>query len=159
MPSGIHPSRARPHKATAMKTTYRQPSLLAPVDILQEQHQGEFVQHQRHPDAQKRGGGGRPARVGILHGQAADPAGTHENDPEDGVVEVHPAGRDVARPPPHLGTDHPDAEPDKQECRNKGHKEAEQPKSATGHDCVLKPATHRPLMQGTSGDVRGDGAE
>jgi hypothetical protein len=40
---------------------HRQPSLFAPVHVLQEHDEGELVQHQRHADAQQCGSAGRPA--------------------------------------------------------------------------------------------------
>src|SRR5579875_490311 len=105
----------------------RQASSLAPVNVLQEQDEGELVQHQRHADAKQGGGDSRPRRAGVLDGETADPADAHENQAEDRVVDVRPARRDVTRPPPHVRADHPDAETDEQERRDEGDEEAEQP--------------------------------
>jgi hypothetical protein len=72
-----------------------------------------------------------PERVAVLRG--TDPAYTHENHAEDRVVDVHPAWRDVARPPSHPRAGHPEAEPDK---RNVAMKRRKRRKAAVsgGHD-------------------------
>ena len=81
----------------------------------QVQDQRELVEHQRHADAEEADVMHRAESARSGSAIAADAADDHEDHAEHDVVDVHTAGRDVARPPLHLSADHPYREADEQE--------------------------------------------
>ena len=87
------------HPADQQYRVHRRAALLAPVDVLEVQDQGELVEHQGQADAEGHAGQ-RPPPLG-LSAEAGQPAGDHQHDPGHGVVDVHPADHVVLQVPSH----------------------------------------------------------
>ncbi|WP_157032077.1 hypothetical protein [Kitasatospora cheerisanensis] len=115
---------------------HRLAALLAPVHVVQVQDQRELVEHQAAADAE---GQAEPVDPGAAAagGEHADAAEQQEAEAEHHVVDVQPAGGDVAGPPADLGADHAGAEADEHEGGDEPDEQQEQRLLVGVHDVVV----------------------